>query len=86
MLDDASRYIVALEAHHAEREVDMLGLMVRALRRHGSPQSLYLDDGSTYRGETMAIACARLNGTLIHARPYDAPARIAAELEKPLQG
>ena len=75
MLDDASRYIVALEAHHAEREVDMLGLMVRALRRHGPPQSLYLDNGSTYRGETLAVACARLGVTLIHARPYDAPAR-----------
>ena len=75
MLDDASRYIVALEAHHAEREVDMLGLLVRALRRHGPPQSLYLDNGSTYRGETLAVACARLSVTLIHARPYDAPAR-----------
>jgi putative transposase len=75
MLDDASRYIVALEAHHAEREVDMLGLLVRALRRHGPPQSLYLDNGSTYRGETLAVACARLGLTLIHARPYDAPAR-----------
>ena len=75
MLDDASRYIVALEAHHAEREVDMLGLLVRALRRHGPPQSLYLDNGSTYRGETLAVACARLGVTLIHARPYDAPAR-----------
>ena len=75
MLDDASRYVVALKAHHAEREVDMLGLLVRALRRHGPPQSLYLDNGSTYRGETLAVACARLNVNLLHARPYDAPAR-----------
>ena len=75
MLDDASRYVVALEAHHTEREVDMLGLMVRALRRHGPPDALYLDNGSTYRGETLATACARIGTALLHARPYDAPAR-----------
>jgi transposase InsO family protein len=75
LLDDASRYVIALEAHHTEREVDMLGLMVRALRRHGTPDALYLDNGSTYRGETLATACARIGTALLHARPYDAPAR-----------
>jgi transposase InsO family protein len=75
LLDDASRYVVALEAHHAEREVDMLGLFVRGLRRHGPPDALYLDNGATYRGETLATACARLGVSLLHARPYDAQAR-----------
>ena len=75
LLDDASRYVVALEAHHTEREVDMLGLLVRALRRHGPPDALYLDNGSTYRGAQLRTACARLGITLLHARPYDAPAR-----------
>lgn len=75
LLDDASRYVVALEAHHTEREVDMLGLFVRALRRHGKPDALYLDNGSTYRGDTLATACARLGITLLHAKPYDPQAR-----------
>jgi putative transposase len=75
LLDDASRQVVALEAHHTEREVDMLGLLVRALRKHGPPDALYLDNGATYRGDTLATACARMNITLVHARPYDAPAR-----------
>jgi putative transposase len=75
LLDDASRYVVALEAHHTEREVDMLGLLVRALRRHGPPDALYLDNGSTYRGDNLRTACARLSISLLHARPYDAPAR-----------
>ena len=75
MLDDASRYVVALEAHHTEREDDMLGLMLGALRRHGRPDGLYLDNGATYRGEALRIACERLDVTLLHARPYDAPAR-----------
>ncbi|MFO1395234.1 MAG: DDE-type integrase/transposase/recombinase [Steroidobacteraceae bacterium] len=75
LLDDASRYVVALEAHHSEREIDMLGVLVRALRRHGAPDALYLDNGSTYRGEHLRTACARLGISLLHARPYDAPAR-----------
>jgi len=75
LLDDASRYVIALEAHHTEREVDMLGLLVRALRRHGPPDGLYLDNGSTYRGEHLSTACARMGISLLHARPYDAPAR-----------
>jgi putative transposase len=75
LMDDASRYVTALEAHHFEREVDMLGLLVRALRRHGKPDALYLDNGSTYRGDTLATACARLGITLLHARPYDPQGR-----------
>ncbi len=75
ILDDASRYILALAAHHTEREIDMLGLMVRAVRKHGPPDALYLDNGSTYRGQTLSLACARMGTALIHAKPYDAPAR-----------
>jgi transposase InsO family protein len=75
MLDDASRFVVALEAHHTEREVDMLGLFVRAVRRFGLPDALYLDNGSTYTGEALRLGCERLGVTLIHAAPYDAPAR-----------
>ena len=75
LLDDNSRSIVAIEAHHNEREIDMLGLFVRALRRHGPPDALYLDNGSTYRGDALRIACERLGVTLLHARPYDPQAR-----------
>lgn len=75
LLDDTSRFVVALEAHHTEREVDMLDLLLATLRRHGAPDALYLDNGATYRGDDLRLACERLGITLIHARPYDAPAR-----------
>jgi putative transposase len=75
LLDDASRYVVALEAHHTEMETDMLGLLVRATRKHGAPDALYLDNGSTYRGDILSTACARLGVSLLHARPYDPQAR-----------
>ena len=53
----------------------MLAVLVRAVRRFGPPGALYLDNGATYRGTTLALACARMGTTLIHAKPYDAPAR-----------
>lgn len=75
ILDDASRYVVALEAQHTERELDMLQLMVRALRQYGLPDALYLDNGATYRGDTLRVACGRLGVSLLHAKPYDPQAR-----------
>jgi putative transposase len=75
MLDDASRYGIALEAHTTEKEVDMLEMLVDALRREGKPDALYLDNGATYRGEVLKTACARLGITLLHAKPYDPEAR-----------
>lgn len=75
LLDDASRYVVALEAHSTEKEDDLLGLLVAAFRRHGRPDGLYFDNGSTYRGNALATICARLGISLLHARPYDPQAR-----------
>lgn len=53
----------------------MLAVLIRALRRFGAPDALYLDNGATYRGETLSLACVRLGTSLVHAKPYDAPAR-----------
>jgi putative transposase len=75
LLDDASRYIVAFAVETDEKEETMLHLFVRALRRWGAPDALYLDNGSTYRGDALRLCCARLEISLLHARPYDAPAR-----------
>lgn len=75
ILDDASRDIVAIEVCDNEAEVEMLRLMVRALRRRPKPDALYLDNGSTYSGETLETACHRLDIGVLHAQPYDPQAR-----------
>jgi len=75
LLDDYSRYLVALEAHPTEREDDMLGVLVRAIRIHGKPDTLYLDNGATYRGDILRTACSRLGVALLHTRPYDPAAK-----------
>ena len=45
------------------------------IRRHGAPIVLYLDNGSTYRGDVLATACSRLDISLVHAKPYDPRSR-----------
>lgn len=75
ILDDASRYIIAIRACSNEREVEMLALMVEAVRVHGKTGVLYLDNGSTYSGDALATACGRLDIKLLHAKPYDPEAR-----------
>jgi transposase InsO family protein len=75
LLDDASRFVVALRVESDEREETMLSLFAQALMEHGKPDALYLDNGSTYRGELLRLVCSRLGITLLHAKPYDAPAR-----------
>jgi len=75
LLDDHSRYVLALQACSNERESEMLALLARAWRGHGLPEKLYLDNGPTYVGDALYTACGRLGITLVHARPYDPQAR-----------
>ena len=75
ILDDRTRYIVAIQACTTERESEMLALLIKAFRGHGGPDTLYLDNGSTYTGETLRTACSRLGIALVHAKPEDPQAR-----------
>jgi putative transposase len=51
LLDDHSRYVVALQACSTERETEMLALCVKAFRGEGTPDALYTDNGPTYLGD-----------------------------------
>jgi len=75
LLDDASRFVVALEAHPKEREQEMLELFGATLYRYGVPDRVYLDNGSTYSGKALKTVCGRLGINLVHSRPYDPQAR-----------
>jgi putative transposase len=75
LLDDHSRYMVALEARAAEREADALSVLCGAMLRFPAPDAVYLDNGSCYRGEVLALATARLDVKLVHAKPHDPQSR-----------
>jgi len=75
LLDDASRFVITLHARHQEREEDMLDVLIAAVRKHGVPDALYLDNGPTYRGDILRVVCGRLGVSLLHPRPHDPQAR-----------
>jgi transposase InsO family protein len=80
LLDDHSRYVVALEAREAEREVDFLAALCGALLQFPAPTALYVDNGACYRGEVLALTLDRLGVRLIHAKPYEPRSR--GEMER----
>ncbi len=75
ILDDASRYVVALRVCATEREVEMLELMTRGLRRWGAPATLYLDYVARHIIEVLCrvALCARVAGEPLVARRCRVP-------------
>ena len=47
----------------------------QAIMRRGIPKRLFVDNGSAFRSRHLAIVCARLGVTLIHAKVYHAAAK-----------
>jgi len=75
LLDDASRYCLALMPRSQEREQDMLEVFCGALLRHPAPDTLYLDWGACYRGEVLQLVCKRLGIRLVHAQAHSPESR-----------
>lgn len=76
VLDDHSRYIVRLEVRGTETEQDMLEILAAAVRENGvAPDALYADNGATYSGGMLPLACERLGTHLTHSRPGDSSSR-----------
>lgn len=75
ILDDHSRYVVALQAREHERETDALSVLCGALLQFPACDLLYLDNGSCYRGDVLALALDRLQIRLVHSRPGEPESR-----------
>jgi putative transposase len=69
-LDDATRLVPHAAFTRSENVTAFLPVFEQAILRRGLPQRLYCDNGSAYRSRHLALACAKLGVTLIHARPY----------------
>ena len=74
-IDPGYRRTGGVDVAWTEREDDMLALFIDALRVHGPPDALYLDNGATYRGEALITVCHRIGTLLLHPKPYDPQAR-----------
>jgi transposase InsO family protein len=70
LLDDATRVVPYAAFAEAENTAAFLPVFKQALLRRGIPKRLYVDNGALYRSDQLALVCAKLGITLIHARPY----------------
>jgi transposase InsO family protein len=70
LLDDATRLVPHAAFATSENTAAFLPVMEQAIRRRGVPKRLYVDNGAAYRSQHLALVCAKLGITLIHARPY----------------
>lgn len=69
-IDDATRVIPHCAFTFSENTQTFLPILKQALQRRGIPERLYVDNGANYRSRHLALVCAKLGITLIHARPY----------------
>jgi transposase InsO family protein len=69
-LDDATRVVPFAAFALAENTSAFLPVFKQAVLRRGVPQRLFVDNGAAYRSHHLALVCAKLGATLIHARPY----------------
>ncbi len=74
-IDDATRVVPFCAFALAENTAAFLPQLKQAIVRRGIPQRLYVDNGAAYRSKHLALVCARVGITLLHARPYDAAAK-----------
>ncbi len=74
-LDDATRVVPYASFALSENTAAFLPVLKQAIRRRGIPQRLYVDNGAAYRSHHLALVCAKLGITLIHARPYQPQAK-----------
>lgn len=69
-LDDATRVIPFAAFALAENTTAFLPVLKQAVMRRGIPKRLYVDNGAAYRSHHLALVCAKLGVSLIHARAY----------------
>ena len=75
IVDDKSRYVLALEVRPTETEADLLEIVCTALLRHPPAEIFLVDNGACYRGQVLASLTQKLDIRLVHARPYDPESR-----------
>jgi putative transposase len=74
-IDDATRVIPYAAFALSENTAAFLPVLKEAVLRRGASRRLFVDNGAAFRSHHLAVVCAKLGITLIHARPYHAAAK-----------
>jgi putative transposase len=74
-IDDATRVVPYAAFTLSENTAAFLPVLKEAVLRRGACRRLFVDNGSAFRSHHLALVCAKLGVTLIHARAYHAQAK-----------
>ena len=69
LLDDHSRYVPGHRWGHGEDTLGMQAALHDAVKTHGCPRKLYVDNGAAYSSHQLAWSAAVLDIALVHSRP-----------------
>jgi transposase InsO family protein len=83
LLDDHSRYAVAVMYVIVENEYAVMELFCQAILLYGIPEILYLDRGSPYMGKSLKKAASLIGCNIIHTAKKDPSAK--GKIEKILR-
>ena len=78
-IDDCARFVVAAWYVFEDNEEMVMHLFMGAVAAYGIPNSLYVDRGSPYMGNSLKRAATLLGCKIIHTRPRDAAAKGKSE-------
>jgi len=70
LIDDASRYIVGIDAFYNDNYVNLMTVMKSAVMRHGKPKILNFDNGASYKNKQIDLLVARIGVVINYCAPY----------------
>ncbi|MDA8211655.1 MAG: DDE-type integrase/transposase/recombinase [Clostridia bacterium] len=70
IIDDTSRLIPAAQFSYSQNFSALRVVLKDAILKRGVPKMLYTDNGKIYRSAQLAVVCAGLGCSLIHAQPF----------------
>ena len=78
-IDSATRLVTGCGFRFGERAVDFESIFKAALRKHGPPRTLFIDNGAAQNANSLRLICGELGVHLQHSRPYDPESKAAVE-------
>lgn len=74
-IDDASRLILHAQFFWEQNYTAVRATLKEAILKRGVPKMIYTDNGKVYRSGQLAVVCASLGCSLLHAEPFAPYAR-----------
>ena len=70
LIDDASRFIVGIDAFFNDSFVNLMSVMKSAVAKYGRPGMFNFDNGSSFKNKQMELLAARIGSVVHYDQPY----------------